>query len=92
MTKQAGQNTGISRTPVFIGLVQDWQSQMDGIATDPAVLSIQAEFSLAKSARHYLMFDSHYYLADYKITKEGQVYVAGGDFPSYPGTYFLPHM
>lgn len=77
---------------MFVGTVQDWQSQIDGAAVDPSVLSIQRDFKAVNSSRHYFMFDSHYYLSDYKITNEGQVYVAGGDFPSYPGTYFLPHM
>jgi len=38
----------------------------------------------------YLIFDSHYYLAEWKPLLEGQVYVVGGAFHPIAGQYQLP--
>lgn len=38
----------------------------------------------------YLLFDSHYYLADWQPMVTSVVYLVGGAFHSLPGKYILP--
>ena len=38
----------------------------------------------------YILFDVHYYLADWKPKYSGRVLLVGGDFPTLPGKYVLP--
>jgi len=84
-------SSGIRRITPYQGYIQDWQNEISIVASSAPVLEIRDLLRDPNTQIHYLMFDSHYYLSDYEITIPGQVYIVGGDFPTYPGTYFLPH-